>query len=564
MGWLPDFVEDAVDSVADVASDIGGGIADAAVAVGEAVADGAGEAGGYLGDGIGFAGGFVDTVTLGGASAVMDVLDDTVLDGVDYVTGGVVDIDYDDGKFGASVGIDGLAGAGLTLGEDGVTAMLDTGLSSTEIGLTDDGFAASVEGGINFGPLPYGNGHVNISDDGEISINGHIQGTIPIPGGILSGQASGGFVRTDEGWGAYVDADGTYTLPSGTKFGAGIQASYQEDEDGSRTTFGVEGSVSSPGMGSVGGGYGYERIEEGDNVFTHHEASGYAEGFGIKASAEAEHVSIETPEGSFSQTRTDFELDGLDADSLKALGQSLLGADAKEVDAVLGAAADQGALNELVGSLDAATTTALIERLVAGPKTGATTRRPRPRVRRRESTTRLRGGHRRRSDDARPTPASSRRTSRPRRPAPPMPRPGGRQRHGHHDRRRPPRRERARRDGRPDGTDAPATERRAGPDTDPLAATNDPCSTRPIWARPTIRSPRRRSSPLPVEPAPVEAPVDDFDASIAAADQVETDTDAMFDGLDNEPPLLPARLRSPCFGRRGDGPCDEKARPSWD
>jgi hypothetical protein len=533
MGWLPDFVEDAVDVVADVASDIGSGIADAAVAVGEAVADGAGEAGGYLGDGIGFAGSFVDTVTFGGAGAVMEVLDDTVLDGVDYVTGGVVDIDFDDGKFGASVGIDDVFGAGVTLGEDGVTASLDTGLASTDIGLTDDGFAIAAEGGINFGPLPYGNGHVNISDDGEISINGHIQGTLPLPGGILSGQASGGFVRTDEGWGAYVDADGTFTLPSGTKIGGGLQASYLEDEDGSRTTFGVEGSVSSPGMGSVGGSYGYERIEEGDNVFTHHEASGYAEGFGIKASAEAEHVSIETPEGSFSQTRTDLSLEGLDADSLKALGQSLLGADEKEVDAVLGAAAEQGALDQLVGSLDAATTTALIERLVAGPKPGATT----------PPTAAATGAPTGVND---PTFAAATGGD------PMMPTNTGIV---------PPHLQTPATGttdiaGGATGTDTTTTgddllgehvlgttdtPMTTGTGTEAPIAADDPTTADPLAAQDPILDSTDLGAadplaPAPVEPAPVEAPVeapvDDFDATIAAADQVEADTDAMFDGLD--------------------------------
>ena len=56
------FISDAVDFVADTASDVGGGIVDAAEAVGEAfvdgaeaVAAGAGDAGGYLGDAIGWA-----------------------------------------------------------------------------------------------------------------------------------------------------------------------------------------------------------------------------------------------------------------------------------------------------------------------------------------------------------------------------------------------------------------------------------------------------------------------------------------------------------------------------
>src|SRR5690606_9354376 len=117
------------------------------------------------------------------------LIDDTVFDGIDYLTGGAIDIDFDDGQFGVNLGISGLAQVGVGLGEDGVTATLDAGLASVDLGLTDEGLSLATEAGIDFGPLPYMNGHVEIGADGDVSIAGHVQGTVPLPGGILSGHA---------------------------------------------------------------------------------------------------------------------------------------------------------------------------------------------------------------------------------------------------------------------------------------------------------------------------------------------------------------------------------------
>jgi hypothetical protein len=322
------FIGDLADAACDVVSDVGSGIADAAVAVGEAAVDVAGNAGGYLGDGIGFAGGFVDTATFGGASAILNAVDDTVLDGVDYVTDGVVDIDFDDGRFSASVGIDGVASAGASIGEDGVTASADSFIASTDVGLTDDGFAFDSSGGIDFGPLPYYNGHVDVSPTGDVSINGHIQGTVPTPYGLLSGEASGGFVRTDQGWGTYVDADGSLLLPSGTTIAAGVNAGYMETADGdSQTTFGAHGSVSEPGVGTVGGSFGYQSTTHDGVTLTTQSAEAHASGFGATASASEQYIGLETPEGSISQTTTDFDLSGPSVDQITNLGNSLLGDD---------------------------------------------------------------------------------------------------------------------------------------------------------------------------------------------------------------------------------------------
>ncbi len=322
-------LDDLVDAATDVVSDVGSGIADAAESIGEAAVDVAGNAGGYLGDGLGFAGGLVDTATFGGASGILNAVDDTVFDGVDYVTGGVVDIDFDDGRFSASVGIDGVASAGASIGEDGVTASADSFLASTDVGLTDQGFSYDSSGGIDFGPLPYYDGHVDVSPTGDVSVNGHIQGTVPTPYGLLSGDASGGFVKTDQGWGAYVDADGSLLLPSGTTVAAGLNAGYMETADGdSQTTFGAHGSVSEPGVGTIGGSFGYQSTTHDGVTLTTQSAEGHASGFGATASASENYIGLDTPDGSISQTTTDFDLSGPTVDQITNLGNSLLGDDA--------------------------------------------------------------------------------------------------------------------------------------------------------------------------------------------------------------------------------------------
>lgn len=353
-GFIGDFVEGAADAVVDVVE----GAIDQAV---EAVGDGAAAVGAAAVD---FAGQTLETT--------LSLVDDTVFDTVEFISFDTIAVDYTDGTFGVSIGIDGLSSVGISVGEDGLDASVDLGLANFEAGVGPDGVSLEGSAGIDFGPLPYAEGHLSITGDGDVMINGHAQGTIPIPGGILSGEASAGFVRTDEGWGAYLEADGTYTLPSGTVFGAGVQAGYSETAEGSHTTLGLEGSVSSPGIGSAGGSVGYDRVEADGTIVEQFRADGYADGFGARIEGEAEYVGIETAEGSISRWTTDLDVTGLDADSLQKLGTSLLGLDSEEVNGVLGQVAAQGGLSELLGSLDADTTSALIERLVGAQSSGGT------------------------------------------------------------------------------------------------------------------------------------------------------------------------------------------------
>ncbi len=95
-------------------------------------------------------------------------------------------------------------------------------------------------------------------------------------------------MKTDDGWGAYVNGDGTLTLPSGTMIGGELQAGYLQHGDDSQTTFGIGGSITEPGVGTLGGSVGYERTEHDGIVITQEHGEAHASGFGMSASAERE------------------------------------------------------------------------------------------------------------------------------------------------------------------------------------------------------------------------------------------------------------------------------------
>ena len=134
-------------------------ITDAADAVGDAVSDVAESA--YdsvttsaIGDTIAWAAEAVDTATFGLAGQAMNAADDYVFDTVDYVTGGGVNIDFDDGQFSVGTGFDGLAKVSASVGEAGITTGGEVPFGAYEFGMTDDGFLASGSAGINWGPAP--------------------------------------------------------------------------------------------------------------------------------------------------------------------------------------------------------------------------------------------------------------------------------------------------------------------------------------------------------------------------------------------------------------------------
>jgi hypothetical protein len=206
-------VEDAVDWVEQAAEDVGDVIEDVAQAVVDVVEDVAGDVRDALEDIADVALDVVEDVGEAledAAEWTLNTLDDYVFDPVDYITGGVIDIDYDDGQFSAALDI-GVASVGISVGEAGFSAeaSFDVGLARGEISYDSaDGLAMSGSLGVDWGPLPYAEGHLTISPDGDVSIGGRLQATLPLPFGEIGGQVSGGFERGADGsWGAYADAE---------------------------------------------------------------------------------------------------------------------------------------------------------------------------------------------------------------------------------------------------------------------------------------------------------------------------------------------------------------------
>jgi hypothetical protein len=271
-----------------------------------AVSDIADEVGDTVGD---VASAVADTAQAA-ASTVVDATDDYVFDSLDWATGGFVDIDYDGGTFGVNLGIEGIAGGGIAIGENGISAQGDIGLAGGSIALGPEGAAYSSYAGIDFGPLPYMEGHVKVSADGDVSVGGEIQGTIPTPVGLLTGEAKGQLDVTDEGWGASVEAEGTLYTSGGTTISGGVAAAHMETDDGSFTSVSAHGSVSMQGIGTAGGGVGYQRVEQDGQVLETFHAEGQADVLGVQAAAEADYVSIEAGGQSYSDWSGQAAVDG--------------------------------------------------------------------------------------------------------------------------------------------------------------------------------------------------------------------------------------------------------------
>ena len=97
-----------------------------------------------------------------------------------------------------------------------------------DLAVGDDGLQVSGQAGIDWGPLPFASGDLAVDDDGDITFEGVVQGTIPTPVGLLSGRAEADFVRDGDTWAASVDADGTLVLAGGGVVKGGVEAAYAE------------------------------------------------------------------------------------------------------------------------------------------------------------------------------------------------------------------------------------------------------------------------------------------------------------------------------------------------
>ena len=174
----------------------------------------------------------------------------------------------------------------------------------TDIGLTDDGLTVDTTAGIDFGPAalrrrPHRRERRRRRVD-QRSRAGHR------PHAVRPAQRPGqrrlrrdrpglGRVRRRRRHAAHAR--------SGITIAGGVQAGLQESGGNSQTTFGLEGSVSEPGVGTIGGSVGYQshrrRTASPSPPST---AEAHASGFGVSASAGESYVGTSTrPHGSVSQ-----------------------------------------------------------------------------------------------------------------------------------------------------------------------------------------------------------------------------------------------------------------------
>lgn len=315
-GAIVDTIEETVETVVDTVATTAETVVNTAQAVAEGDIEGIWDAAqsavesgldtglGLIGGAAGDAVDWFDQAT-GVGDWALSTADDYIFDQVDYITGGAVDVDYDDGNFSANVDL-GVASAGVSYGEDGFEghASADIGIVSAGVGYDDGAFSAGGSAGVAWGPLPYVEGHVNIADDGTIDVGGRVQGTIPTPLGVVSGNVEGGYHQLPDGsWGAYGSAEGTLYTPTGVTVSAGGEVSYEVEADGDEV-FNVGGHA---GVGYLGGpsvevGGEYHSIED-DGTYTQG-GSGYVEGqgYGVEGRAEGSYESVTDAEGNTTET----------------------------------------------------------------------------------------------------------------------------------------------------------------------------------------------------------------------------------------------------------------------
>ncbi|HEX8802822.1 MAG TPA: hypothetical protein VF743_01475, partial [Acidimicrobiales bacterium] len=351
---MTDFVEDVGDAVGETVTDVADTAYDSVGTVAETAYDTVSQ--GVVGDVIAGVAEVVDTSTFGLAGETLNVADDYVFDTVDYLTAGTVDVDFDDGAFTVSTGIDGVAQLGASVGEDGITTSGEALVGGNfELGMTHDGFTAGAAAGIDWGPLPYAEGHVELDANGDVSVNGRAQGTIPTYAGIFSGETSAGFESTADGWGTYLDSSGAWHMPNGVTLSGGSNVAYEEGPDGSHLAVGVNGAVSYQGIASVGGGVGYERLEHDGDVVEGVHVEGQATAFGVSAEAEADYRHAQIGDREASDWSGDYDIDGPSAASVlkqvAQVAQSQLGDDSGVADAI-GAVVDAGGADVLGGLAD--------------------------------------------------------------------------------------------------------------------------------------------------------------------------------------------------------------------
>lgn len=307
-----DYFEEAVDAIGDAAESVGEVVVDVAEVSLDVAGDVVGAAGTLVAETIDTTVTVVDTATGGAVGTVLDAVDDVVLDTVDTVTGGVVNVDLDDGTFSASVGIDGVIDASASVGRNGVSADSSVLTQGVGAGVGRDGVSSHLTAGIDYGYLPYVDGQLEVRPDGDLHLEGEIQGTIPTQYGLLSGEAKGEITKTEDEFAFQLDVEGQLLTPSGVTVGGEVAVAYAEGPDGSSLDVGLGGFVSKPGMGRVEAEVGYTRVEEGGVVVEGYHAAASAQGYGVEVSAGVDHMTATAADGqsvSVTETAADIDVD---------------------------------------------------------------------------------------------------------------------------------------------------------------------------------------------------------------------------------------------------------------
>lgn len=145
----------------------------------------------------------------------LDTGDTFIFDPVSFLSGGLIDVDYDDGNLSAKLGVPDVLYTGGSIGDKGVsyeTTSIAGGLGGH---IDGGGFGVNASLGSDFGPLPYLEGHVAISPTGAVTVGAEGEVTLPTPFGLVEGSADGEASVDSDGFDADLTADGTLITPVG-------------------------------------------------------------------------------------------------------------------------------------------------------------------------------------------------------------------------------------------------------------------------------------------------------------------------------------------------------------
>lgn len=260
-----------VDTVSDVGDAIGGAVKDVATTAYDYGSSAASTVGG---------GGW--SAALSTISFVEDISPD-----IPYV-----DVEVADGQLSAGVDVYGY-GAGISVGEHGVSGQFDAGLISAEGGLTDQGWNFGMSMGDTGWPsyLPAMSFGVKGDYDGNVAAEFEGQGAIPIPGyGVVVAEAGGQFHRNSDGtWGVAGQVQGDYYGLDGTRAGGSLYGGYARTEDGSVVTAGGSGYIQTAGGLSASANVDYSRIQQGDDILESLDAGAQFKGYGFEGGGRMEY-----------------------------------------------------------------------------------------------------------------------------------------------------------------------------------------------------------------------------------------------------------------------------------